>query len=193
MTCSYYVWLFPDFLPRGLRSTAATSWSCLRFQVILEWLAFVKVAVAIALLVVVALGEAGVLLVLLVSPPCHHVTQLHGSSRAIAPEVMVCMLQEEPVLEAADDVFIGDVGDGGARLEEMLYVGTQGLVHLLLHLGQVVASACPDHGSLKVIDEGPLEVLPRVDGVWLEAFKPREGCGLQSHREVESFGGVGSP
>jgi hypothetical protein len=63
----------------------------------------------------------------------------------------------------------------------------------LLHLGQVVASARPDHGSLKVVDEGPLEVLPRVDGVWLEAFKPCEGRGLQSHREVESFCRVGSP
>jgi hypothetical protein len=37
-------------------------------------LALVEVAVAVALLVVVSLGEAVVLLVLLVSPPCHHVT-----------------------------------------------------------------------------------------------------------------------
>jgi hypothetical protein len=102
------------------------------------------------------------------------------------------LLQEEPILEAADDFFVGDVGDGGAHLEETSCVETQGLVHLLLHLGQVMASARPDHGSLEVVDEGPLEVLPRVDRVWLEAFKPREGCGLQSHREVESFGVVGS-
>jgi hypothetical protein len=46
---------------------------------------------------------------------------------------------------------------------------------------------------LEVVDEGSLEVLPGVDGVWLEAFKPSEGCGLQSYPEVESFGGVGSP
>jgi hypothetical protein len=56
-----------------------------------------------------------------------------------------------------------------------------------------MTSAHPDHGSLEVVDEGPLEALPQVDGAWLEAFKPREGCRLQSHREVESFGGVGSP
>jgi hypothetical protein len=141
-------------------------------------LAFVEVVVAIALLVMVVLGEAAVLLILLISPSCHHVTQLHGSSRAIAPEVVVRMLREEPVLKAADDVYIGDIGDGGARLEETPCVGPQGLIHLLLHLGQVVASACPDHGSLEVVDEGPLEVLPRVDRVWLEAFKPCEGCGL---------------
>jgi hypothetical protein len=86
-------------------------------------LALVEVVVAIALLVVVALGEAVVLLVLLVSPPCHHVTQLYGSSQAIAPEVVVCVLQEEPVLKATDDVLIDDVGNGGAHLEETLGVG----------------------------------------------------------------------
>jgi hypothetical protein len=56
-----------------------------------------------------------------------------------------------------------------------------------------VASVRSYHGSLEVVDEGPLEVRPGVDGVWLEAFKLSEGCGLQSYREVESFGGVGSP
>jgi hypothetical protein len=103
------------------------------------------------------------------------------------------VLQEEAVLEATNDVLIGDVGDGGMCHEETSCVGPQGLVHLLLHLGQVMTSACPDYGSLEVVDEGMFEVLPRVDGVWLEAFKPHEGCRLKSHWEVESFGGVGSP
>jgi hypothetical protein len=123
-------------------------------------LAFVEVAIAISFLVVVALGKAVILLVLLVSPPCYHVTQLNGSSRAIAPKVVVCVLREEPILEVGDDVFIGDVGDGGARVKETLCIGPQGLIHLLLHLGQVVASARPYHGSQEVIDEGLLEVLP---------------------------------
>jgi hypothetical protein len=48
------------------------------------------------------------------------------------------VLQEEPILEAANDVLIGDVGDGGAHLEEMPGVGPQGLVHPLLHLGQIM-------------------------------------------------------
>jgi hypothetical protein len=56
-----------------------------------------------------------------------------------------------------------------------------------------VASACSDHGSLEVVNEGPLEVLTVVDGVWFEAFKPSEGHGFQSYQEVECFGGVGSP
>jgi hypothetical protein len=173
-------------MPIALNSRDFLVWLALSGVPRVVSLAFVEVAVAITLLVVDALVEAIVLLILLVSPPCHHDTQIHSNSR-------VCVLREEPVLEAADDVLIGDVGDGGARLEEMPGVGPQGLVNLLLHLGQVVASACPDHGSLEVINEGSLEVLPRVDGVWLEAFKPHEGCALQSHQEVESFGGIGSP
>jgi hypothetical protein len=49
-----------------------------------------------------------------------------------------------------------------------------------------MVSACSNHGSLEVVDEGPLEVFPEVDGVWIEAFKPSEGHGFQSYREVES-------
>jgi hypothetical protein len=97
-------------------------------------LAFVEVAIAVALFVMIALGEVVVFLILLVSPPCHHVTQLHGSSRVVAPEVVVRVLREEAMLEAADDVHVGDVGNGGARLKEMPCVRPQGLVHLLLHL-----------------------------------------------------------
>jgi hypothetical protein len=119
-------------------------------------LALVKVVVAVALLVVVALREVIVLLVLLVGPPCHHVTQFHGSSRAVASEVMVSMLPEEAVLEAADDVLVGNGGDGGSHLEELPGVGPQVLVQLLLDLGQIMMSACSDNGSLKVFDEGSL-------------------------------------
>jgi hypothetical protein len=102
------------------------------------------------------------------------------------------VLREEAILEAADDVLIGDVGDGGSHLEKMPGVGPQGLIHLLLDLGQIMASACFDHGSLEVVDEGPLEILPGVDGVWFEAFKSCEGCGFQGYQEVECLGGVGS-
>jgi hypothetical protein len=118
-------------------------------------LAFIDVAIAVALFVVVALGKAIVFLILLVSQPGHHVTQLHGSSRAVAPEVVVRVLREEAMLETTDDILIGDVGDGGARLKETPCVRPQGLVHLLLHLGQVMASARPDYGSLEVVNEGP--------------------------------------
>jgi hypothetical protein len=103
------------------------------------------------------------------------------------------VLQEKFILEAADDVLVGDIGNGGAHLEETPSVGPQGLVHLLLDLGQIVASACSDHGSLEIVNEGPLEVLPGVDGVWFEAFEPSEGRGFQVHQKVECLGRVGSP
>jgi hypothetical protein len=81
-------------------------------------LALVKMLVVVALLVIVVLGEMIILLVLPVSPPCHHVVQFHGSSRMIASRVVVGVLREEDVLEAVDDVLISDVGDGGSYLEE---------------------------------------------------------------------------
>jgi hypothetical protein len=156
-------------------------------------LALVEVVVVVALLVVVMLGEAIVLLILLVSPPCHHVMQFHGGSRAVASEVVVSVLRKDAVLEAADEVLIDDVGDGGSHLEETPCVGPQGLVQLLPDLGQIMASTCSDHGSLEVVDEGLFEVLPGVDGVWFKAFKPSEWHGFQGYREVECLGGVGSP
>jgi hypothetical protein len=85
-------------------------------------LAFAEVSVAVALLVVVALGKV-IFLVLLVSPLCHHIAQLHCSIRVVALEVVVRVLREEPVLEVADHVFVSDVGDGGAHLKEMPCVG----------------------------------------------------------------------
>jgi hypothetical protein len=122
-------------------------------------LALVEVVVIVALLVVVALKEAIVLLVLLISPLCHHVMQLHGSSRMVVSEVVVGVLREEAILKVADDVLIGNVGDGGSYVEETPRVKPQGLVQLLLDLGQIMMSTCSDHGSLEVVDEGPIEVL----------------------------------
>jgi hypothetical protein len=106
---------------------------------------------------------------------------------------VVHVLREKAVLAAADGVLIDDVGDGGAYLEEAKGVGPQGLINLLLGLGYIVVSAYSNHGSLEVVDEGPLEILLGVDGVWFQAFKPSEGCGFQGYREVECLDGVGSP
>jgi hypothetical protein len=37
---------------------------------------------------------------------------------------MVRVLREEPILDVADDVLVGDVGDGGVCLEETPGVGS---------------------------------------------------------------------
>jgi hypothetical protein len=110
----------------------------------------------------------------------------------VASEVVVGVLLEEAVLEAANYVLVGDVGNGVLHLEEALGVGPRSLVELLLNLGQVMTSTCSYHGSLEVVDEGPLEALPGVDEVWLEAFELSEGCRFQDYQEVECLGGVGS-
>jgi hypothetical protein len=57
------------------------------------------VVVAVAMLVIVALRETIILLIDLVSPPCYHVAQFHGSSRTVVSEVVVGVLREEVVLE----------------------------------------------------------------------------------------------
>jgi hypothetical protein len=154
-------------------------------------LAFVG-AVPVAALVVVALGEAFVLLVFQIGPLLHHVPKLHGGSRAIASEVAVDMLQGKAVLEAMDDVLVGDVGDGCTYLEETPSVGPQGLILFLLDLRQIMASTCSEHGALEVVDEDLLRILSRVNGVELEAFEPGEWCRFQSHRKIDDLSRVGA-
>jgi hypothetical protein len=55
-----------------------------------------------------------------------------------------------------------------------------------------MTGTCSDHGSLELVDEGPLEVLLGVDGVSFKAFEPSEGCEFQGYWEVECLDGVGS-
>ena len=45
------------------------------------------------------------------------------------------------------------------------------------------------HGSLEVVDENFLEVIPGVDGLWLQTLEPCDRCMFQNHWEVEDFGG----
>jgi hypothetical protein len=93
-----------DFLKLSLIvSRLLNPWIALNSHDFMVWLAFsrvsrdvpltfVGVVVVVALLVVVALGKALVLLILLVNPPCHHVMEFHGNSRAVASEVVVGVL-----------------------------------------------------------------------------------------------------
>jgi hypothetical protein len=134
------------------------------------------VVVSLAFVVVVTLGVAVTLMVILVHPSLHHVVEFHNSLGAVASTIAVEILLDEAVLEAVDDVLVGDVGDGGVGVEETPGVRPQGLVPFLLALRQFMASSCSKHGALEVVDKDPLQVFPGVDGVWLEAFKPGEWC-----------------
>lgn len=114
--------------------------------------------------------------ILLVRSSLHHVTKLHDGLGAAFPEVSEEVPLVEAVLEEVDDIIVRDLCDGGACLKEAAGVGPQGLVLLLFALGQVRASNYPYHGALEVADEGLLQVISRVDGVWLEALDPCEWC-----------------
>ena len=70
-------------------------------------------------------------------------------------------------MEGVEDVLIQDVGDGSPRVEEALDVGPQGLAGILLAHCKSVASSHPMQGSLEVVDENILEVIPGVDGLRL--------------------------
>jgi hypothetical protein len=69
--------------------------------------------------------------------------KLHLYFGVAAPKIPQDVPLVEAVLKAVDDVVVGDVGDGGACLEETAGVGSQGLVLLLFALRQVVTSTCP--------------------------------------------------
>jgi hypothetical protein len=45
----------------------------------------------------------------------------------------VCF-EKKTILEAANDVLVGDAGDGGSYLEEALGLGPQEIVHLLFKM-----------------------------------------------------------
>jgi hypothetical protein len=134
------------------------------------------VVVPFAPVVIVALGEAVTFMVLLVGPLLHHVMELHEGLGTVAPKVLVEVPLGEVVLEAVDDILVGDVGDSGAVVEETSSVRPQGLVLLLLALRQVMTSTFSKHEALEVVNEDPLQVLPGVDGICLEAFEPGDRC-----------------
>ena len=62
--------------------------------------------------------EVILLLLFLIIPLQHHVSEGHDRSGAVASKIMVELLCSEPIMEAVDDVIIGDVGDGGAGVEK---------------------------------------------------------------------------
>jgi hypothetical protein len=55
-----------------------------------------------------------------------------------------------------------------------------------------MASTYPCDGPFEVVEEDLLQVVPGVDGVWLEALQPCEWGGLQGHWEVDDLGHVRS-
>jgi hypothetical protein len=86
------------------------------------------VAVVVPPLVIVlftpALREATTLLLLLVCPSLHHVAEPHDGLGSVATEISKESLIGDAVVEAVEDVLLGDVGDGSVCVEEAASVGS---------------------------------------------------------------------
>ena len=76
---------------------------------------------------------------------------------------------EEPLGERGNGLAAADVGDGVPRLQEAPDEATQGLPEGLMKLFQVILGAWLLVGGHVVLDEDFLEVVPRSDGVLLQA------------------------
>jgi hypothetical protein len=133
------------------------------------------VVIVLLILVVVTTprGIAFLLLVFLVGLVLHHLTELHNGVRLISSEVPVQDLVKQTILEAVDDIALGDVDDLGLCLEEVASVGAKTLVPKLFALSQVIAVVGALKGTLNVVDKYLLQVLLCVDGVGRESFEPR--------------------
>ena len=76
---------------------------------------------------------------------------------------MIEKLSAESAVKSVDDVFVGDVWDRSAYVEEVLQVQSNGLIVLLSAEREVMSCGSSTHGSLEVVDEGLLVVIPSED------------------------------
>jgi hypothetical protein len=132
-------------------------------------------------------------LFLLFGPVVHHIMKARNSFRPVPPEISIDARVGDAVVETVDDVVLRDVRDGSANIEEATCVGPQKLVTFLFALSKIVTSTCASDRPLEIVDEDLLEPLPGVDRVVPEALKPSERRWVQSHREVDDLGDVGTP
>jgi hypothetical protein len=132
-------------------------------------------------------------LLLLFRPVVHHVMKARNSFRPVPLEVSVDAWVGDAVVEAVDDVFLQDVRDGSANVEETTCIRPQELVAFLFTLSKIVTSTCASDRPLEVVDEDLLEPLLGVNRVVAKALQPCERRSVQSHREVDDLGDVGAP
>jgi hypothetical protein len=108
----------------------------------------------------------------------HHVVEPRDGLGSVAAKISKESLVDDAIVEAIDDVLLGDVDDGGVCVEKAASVGSQEPVLFLFALRQVVMSTCSSNRPLKVVGENSLQIIPGVDGVFREAFQPCDYSGL---------------
>ena len=125
-----------------------------------------------AIVVIYTLWEAVILLFFVVGPVGHHVSEFRDGLGSLSAEVSEDVSIDEALMVAVDDVYFGDVGNGGALFEEVLCVVSQGFVPGLLTLRQVMTSTCTSHDSLKIIDEESAEGCLGVNDSFWKGIQP---------------------
>jgi hypothetical protein len=98
------------------------------------WLAFAvgvslasiitAISVAPSVVVVIAPGEVIAFLLPFVGPSLHHITKLDDGRRSVTSKILIEALCCDAIVEAVDDVFIEDVGDGCLRNASRTTLGT---------------------------------------------------------------------
>jgi hypothetical protein len=164
-----------------------------------EWTRIVPLAFVVAVVIwmpqiaILASREPLPHLLLLFGPVVHQIMKVRNSFQPVPAEISVDVWVGDAVVVAVDNVILRDVRDGSADVEEATCVGPQELVTFLFTLSKIVTSTCASDYPLEVVDENLLELLPRVDRVVAEALQPCEWRRVQSHRELDDLGDVGTP
>jgi hypothetical protein len=109
---------------------------------------------------------------------------------AASTEVFEGAAVVETVLEEVYDLLVGDIGYGGALVEEAPHVLAKGLALFLLHHSQVHASTQSAHSAREVAGELLLQLVPLVDRVLVQRLEPCERSLVQAEGEVEALGVV---
>ena len=112
------------------------------FRLVSRAFAAIIIVPFVAIGVVNALWEAVILLLFVVGPLGHHVTDFHDGLGLLTAKVSEDVTVEEALMVAVDDILLGDVGDGGVFLKETLHIFSQELVPGLFTLRQIVMSTC---------------------------------------------------
>jgi energy-coupling factor transporter transmembrane protein EcfT len=73
-------------------------------------------------IIIITSRELIALLFFLVGPFQYHIAESHDRARSVSSEVAIELLGGEAIVEAVDDVVIGDVGDGRSCIKEPLDV-----------------------------------------------------------------------
>ena len=167
-------------MPRAIECRDLIVWPSLfaLFWLVSRAFAAIVIRPFAANVVIYTLWEAVILLFFVVGLVGHHVAEFRDGPGSLTAKVSEDVSVDEAWMIAVDDVYFGDVGDGGVLFKESLCVVSLRFVLGLFTLRQVMTSACASHDSLEVVDEESAEGCPGVDDAFRKGILPKEWCRL---------------